>query len=516
MNTASPAPANKPLAVAAPPSGVSGPKKLPLTNVEDAYFKLAENSSAEFDSLKKVIKLTGDMFAFGEPTLEIMQLLAKVYNENIMRILSKNVTDKPGELPQAGKDFTKFRCMLGVLQVENDDPNKQIYVTISESPGFDDKYDGVTDIMYQLKRQMALNLFKSANIEVRYPEETNATFDKFGGKPIFPAETRWRRKEGADDWNNLYEYDAIRKVLLDMNNPILKSNMFLDDNLFKRNSGDKVNVYSSKIRNKSLVVNWVDSIEYLKRRIIRTNANGKIIEESQKTFRPYKKYKFSANKKQVTAECNNGHLCTESKLFAYAHMNKLQPKSFVAYWMENILPPHHIIRGYSYRTEPDLAELNNVKGNEKKQEELLNAITKETQLLNTLTQRCINNIVVPLLGNNGNIMNLPGGFFKDLYISLQNAKRRNKISGNLIPAYTQEGVYNKFFSLIRVIIQPAAVACPGCFANIQAYKDGDMAIWNSRNCYVERQRKPAAVVRTGGSRMTRRKMRKGKKHTRKH
>lgn len=504
MNTASPAPANAP----------AGPKRPALTNVEDAYFKLAEDSSAEFDSLKKVIKLTGDMFAFGEPTLQILELLAKVYNENIMRILSKNVTDKPGEQSVAGKDFTKFRCMLGVLQVQNLDPDKQIYVTISESPGFDEQYDGETDILYKLKRQMALNLFKSANITVNFPEQTNESFAKFGGKPTFPADTRWRRTESADDWNTLYEYDAIKQTIF--NDPILKSYMFLDKNLFIRNSRDKVNVYSSVIRNKSITVNWIDSIEYLKRRIIRTNASGEIIEASQKTFRPYKKYKFSEDKRKVSAECNNGHLCTESKLFAYAHMNELKPMSFVAYWIENILPPHHIIRPYCYRTEADAKEVAAASTPEKVAK-LRKEISKETELLNALTKRCIDSMVVPSVGNNGRAVSMMGGFYRNLYESIQAAKRRNTTTGTLIPAYTSpEKVYEKFFNLIRVILQPAAVACPGCFANIQAYKEGDMTLWNSRNCYVERQRMPSAVVRTGGKRMTRRKVRKGKKHTRKH
>lgn len=482
---------------------VNTPIKVNVPSAEDAFFQLAKNSSLTFNSLKMSIKMNGDMFAFGEPTVEIMELITKVYHENIIRVLSKDISEKVDEVQVEGKELTKYACMLGVLHAKDTDGKEKIFVTISESPAFDAHYNGETDILYKEKKKMVLTLLGCANIQVNFPEqtddETKKQFPGFGGTDYLGPTQRWRETNTLGWWEKIKKYDQLRSQI--NSNQNLKNDMFLDSNFFwpelKKNETD---MYDRIIRNKKVEVQWVDSIHYLRKRIIEVNqTTKKITKYAEKTFRPFKKYKINKKTQEWSAECNNGHLCTESKLFAYAHHKKLEPISFVAYWIQNKLPPHHIIRGYSYRTDANTEEI--ADANTTILQAKLNAqLQKETKLLNTLTNRCLKVLMNTQTGATVKY----NGFFQDLY----------KLYINRSIAAEQADKF--IFYKLRRIVQPAAVACPGCFANIEAYKKGDMVNWNSRDCYVKRKGIPATTfIKGGGKRMTKRKLRKNKKGTRK-
>ena len=378
-----------------------------------------------FDSLRKSIKATGDMFLFGEPTDSMVRLMVKIYHENILRILSQ-------VLPK------QLKWMFGIMVDENDD----LYVTISESPGVDSVLNSPTDRLYMEKRMMMLNILKSAGINVEYPE---AEIPRAFPSPQFADENRWRRgPRGADNWNTVYHAEQIRKEI--------EGKESLKNVMAYNPGGDSQNIYMESIRTlpckpdsaETCTVKWVDSVEYLTDRL-----------EGRETFVPYKKYSKNAAKRVWKAECNNGHLCTESKLFAYAKKHNIKFKSFVAYWLGGGAPPEdHIIRSYCYRTE--------VRAGDSDKE-----VQAERTKLDALAKRCSDALTFPELKG--------------------------------LPNYTD---------IMKRVVQPIAVACPGCFANISAYISGTMKTWNASNCYV-----PRRTAR--GGRRTRRRVSRKRRQSRK-
>jgi hypothetical protein len=410
-----------------------------LENVDKPLELFANHSLKVFNSLRNSIKKHNDMFLFGEPTENMMKLLLLVYHENIIRLLSSS-TDKPGE---EGK---KHQCMFGIME----DSKGDLYVTISESPGFDKNRNSPTDGDFLEKRIMMNNILESANVDVEFPEfskktypsDNNATVAAKFIRPAYSDENLWRKGErGGVDPNTVREADKIRRTI--ESKPELKNAMFYNDD-----ASDKINIYDPSIRNMNMKVKWIDSAEYLAR-----------LRKGEGTFPPYKKMKKETG--TFKTECNNGHLCTESKLFAYAALNKLKYKSFVAYWIGNNLPPEgHIIRSYCYRTK------------KVKNTDNLAEIAEENKKLIVLTKRCL----APLQDG------------RKLPEPLQG-------KGNLK-------------NVMKNVVQPIAVACPGCFANITAYQTGKFSTWNHSDCYVFRRA-------SGGSRKTKKRAAK-KRTTRKH
>lgn len=394
--------------------------------------KFAKHQTNVFDTLRGSIKLNGNMFAFGKPTAEIVELMSRIYHENILRMLSDlpDVDGKAQQYDDAGLRKDRLKCMFGIMQ----DTDNNLYVTISESPGFDDIADSATDIDFMNKRQMMFNLLKSANVKYKFLEER-----AFPESPI-PASMRWRKGiRDSESWDRIDNIAAIRQKIKDNN---LKEIMFFDSQWLE----DNENIYAAPIRTR-LNVNWIDSIEYLRNR------------KTSPTFKPFKKYKLSKNKTTWQAECNNGHLCTESKLFAYAAQNGIKVKSFVAYWIGAFLPPeNHILRSYSYRTKEDEEEKRGL--TEKDLVDYTNIINKEKGLLIRLARDCYGLV-------------LDRAPYKEIH--------------SVNP--------KKFLDKFQHIVQPSAVACPGCFANIQAYKNGKMNIWDMSNCYS-----PRRAIALGGSR----------------
>jgi hypothetical protein len=224
------------------------------------------------------------------------------------------------------------------------------------------------------------------------------------------------------------------------------------------------------------------------------------------TFRPFKKYKQfeveSAGKKNKKwmAECNNGHLCTESKLFAYSHLHNIKPRTFLAYWIGANEPPAHIIRGYCYRTTHSVDELKKL---------LIDTVDKET--LNTIGQFYRENNrggilkVIDTLGNKGLILRIIDSYDKEIEDEKEMLKDlmldsrpplQMALLGNGTPPEkeflqelemaTTSDKKVKLDEVLKSVLQPSAVVCPGCFANIQDYKDGKMHMWNGRDCYFTR------------------------------
>ena len=103
----------------------------------------------------------GGMFMFGTPDSVVLNLLLRMYNENIIRIAK--------EIPPASPDLS---AMLGVLNIDG-----AIYVTLSEDPREDDTYYRKTQLIY--------TLLKYTNCNVIYDEEEDDDPDvrsAFGSK----------------------------------------------------------------------------------------------------------------------------------------------------------------------------------------------------------------------------------------------------------------------------------------------------------------------------------------------
>ncbi len=436
------------------------------------------------------------MFAFGQPTKEIVTLMLKLYHENAIRNMS-GVKDWGGE----GKAPDKLNCMFGILQ----DNTNTIYVTISESPGVTgnksegDKIIGESDPTYLAKRRMMITLLRSAGIKVEFPEldENPALAARFPRDYVDDAPYRWRRStkevaagEKDDEWNTLTQ-DALNNIHKNIKG---RENIFLLEDNYMDN---QTHIYAKKLREIPMTVYFVDSIKYLQRREVVDPVSGL---STEPTFRPYKKYKqiIKSNGPHWYAECNNGHLCTESKLFAYNQIeNKPDVISFVAYWIGKAPPPEqHIIRGYCFRTQADKGEVlklmigvasektlqdYKVSKDDKTDEAIIEADPRK-KILKNIIQTYHNEIILERTQLNKLTAECNIYAKQDAYLESESIKRRK----NLINGIGGTKTNAPFDIVLANAVQPCAVVCPGCFANIQDYKDGKMAFWNSRNCYYSR------------------------------
>jgi hypothetical protein len=443
--------------------------------INEGFESLALHQTLEFDALRKAIKKFAPMFAFGEPTKEMVCLMIKVYHENILRLLSDS-KDVPNN-----QKLAKLNCMLGIFHSEDN----VIYVTISESPGVNKEVNSPTDKEYMAKRNMTLNILRSAGIDVRFPERGGETLSTFPEHHP-PASTRWRKgTKQADNWETIYNHKKIVDAI--DNNVTLKGAMFLDEHY----KTDTKHIYDRRIRAlEPKEVYWVDSYEYLKRREKKADGHA-----TGPTFRPYKKYSLADDKSSWKAECNNGHICTESKLFGYAAIKGFKAQSFVAYWIgKGLAPENHIIRSYCYRTTQDEKEkakyLLEGEGSTKSPSEIENEylaeIIDEGEIkLPALTEQCFKPLNSYLKGADTPLTEL---------------------------ARDQSDMFKKKLSSI---VQPCAVVCPGCFANMVNYKRGKFSKWDIRDCYAPRVPSARLDEFMGGKRKTKRKGRKAKKQTRK-
>lgn len=176
------------------------------------------------------------------------------------------------------------------------------------------------------------------------------------------------------------------------------------------------------------------------------------------SFPPYKKY--NTNKPPVgQIECNNGSTCTESKLFSYVH-NVLKKKfedieGFAVFWVGNKPPPNHHLKSYCYSPENK----------------------NENVKLDAMTDKCIS------IFNNAN----------DL---------KNK--------YDEGDVFRK---IMKKVVQPIAMACPGCYSNYDNYIKGTYSHWDKKGCYkpinsrLSRRLERNKAKARGGAKKTRRQRR---------
>lgn len=501
--------------------------------VNTSYESLSKHQSNVFNSLRRSIKKVADMFAFGQPTKEIVTLMLKLYHENAIRNMS-GVKDWVGD----GKPGDKLNCMLGILQ----DNTNAIYLTISESPGVTGQLDekgkviGQSDELYLAKRRMLITLLRSAGITVIFPEliENPALAERFPEYYVDDAPYRWRQSidgvkkgERDDQWDTLTE-DALTNIHAGLKG---KEHLFILDDTYNDN---QIHIYDRKLREMpkraGMTVYFVDSIKYLQRREVVDPKSGLTKEP---TFRPYKKYKqvVSRNGAHWYAECNNGHLCTESKLFAY---NQIEDKpaviSYVAYWIGKAPPPEqHIIRGYCFRTEPNRGEILKLIENvatdatkaaytvskTKESNDAIIAADPGKKILNNIIQTYENEIKMEK--NQLQKLTAECNIYarQDEYLNAESMKRTN----SPIPSIGGDTTNAPFDVVLANAVQPCAVVCPGCFANIQDYKDGKMAFWNSRNCYYSR----ASVLKGGKKKaykktkkQSKSKAKKTRKQTRRH
>lgn len=518
------------------------------TEPQQSYELYSKHHSQVFNSLRRQIKKDAPMFAFGPPTSQLMMLIFKIYHENILRSLQPAIMDVKVEgkaetatTPVIREKREKLKCMFGIFEEEPTPAEYEagrqgkLYVTISESPGTGRGNSG-SDEFYMAKRKALFNLLKSANVTVKYEEAESPIAEE----PNIELTTRWRRTPDLvagnatvdDNWNTLVNYDTLKK---EIRGSYLKDLMFLEPESAKADE-DKINIYDKRIRDYPITVYFVDSWEYLKRRRPLLNSSGRTTGLYQgRTFRPFKKYKdYTVNIRNTTtgliqqrkkwmAECNNGHLCTESKLFAYAHFNKIKAKTFLAYWIGSEPPPDHIIRGYCYRTESTPAEelklivdlvptesLEPLKklysvNDRKRIQELLNSLPDSN-----LIERIIDSYKKEITDE----IELLEGLRDYCKPAFEDALSNNPINERFLKELQTPLLRDGHAKLDRVlekVVQPSAVVCPGCFANIQDYKDGKMSMWDGRDCYFDQN----SVLRGGKSKKVKGKTKRNRKQNRK-
>lgn len=165
------------------------------------------------------------------------------------------------------------------------------------------------------------------------------------------------------------------------------------------------------------------------------------------SFVPFKTYSKKKYRNVELFSCNSGSTCTEAKLFSYIHnMGKTfnDIKGFVAYWVGNKLPPEHIKKSYSFSSQD----------------------TFENKKLNDLVKQCIP------------------------YLSPSIQEIINKYN-------------DKSFNVLKNVVNPLALACPGCVANYVPYKTNKISQWDNSRC-LNITNRPTS----GGGKMMSKKMKK--------
>ena len=146
------------------------------------------------------------------------------------------------------------------------------------------------------------------------------------------------------------------------------------------------------------------------------------------SFPPYKKYNVNTPT-TGKIECSNGSTCIEAKLFSYVH-NVLKKKfedieGFAVFWVGNKQPPNHHLATYCYSPS------NN----------------SENIKLDVMTDSCI------AIFDNAN---------------------------DLQSKYDKGGIFRK---VMKNVVQPIAMACPGCYSNYNNYINGTYSRWDKKGCY---------------------------------
>ena len=302
-------------------------KERAATEIEESIFKRMRSSM--FKTGK------GGMFMLGTPDTNVLELVLRLYNENIIRI-AKDVPPK---------DFSELKAMLGVLHIDG-----ELYVTISEDPREDEQY-------YK-KIRLIFTLLKNTNCNVVYDEEEENIFDSdpevariFGRSrshlfPKIPFVYRNAKRQTAV--LSKKEHDSIKGLLL----------------LDTWNGKGKEYDYNKDLMQPPLKVHIVHSLKYL---VGRRPEDPEDPDKPGLMFPPIKK---NADKRPGFHECANGSTCSEAKLFSYIH-GKYDPvygkdstfsniTGYAAYWIPATIPPKHILENYNYKDDEYQSEFEEI------------------------------------------------------------------------------------------------------------------------------------------------------------
>ena len=291
----------------------------------------------------------GGMFMFGTPDSMVLNLLLRMYNENIIRIAK--------EIPSASPDLS---AMLGVLHMNDGN----IYVTISEDPREDDHYPKKVQLIY--------TLLKYTNCNVIYPEKDD--------------EDPEVRSAFGSRWSSLFP--EIPFVYRDLDrSPVAclssdehgKTNRGLILDTWQR-KGSPTYDFDTTIISPRIDVHFIHSLKYLVGRRPENPGAPNLM------FPPIKK---PADGRPGFHECANGSTCSEAKIFSYIHRHydqqlsgpgvsvvrrqsarrsarqpqpeQISPaeatfrniRGYGAYWIPSKNPPiDHIIKNYNYKLDP--------------------------------------------------------------------------------------------------------------------------------------------------------------------
>lgn len=402
--------------------------------------EFAVDDTGAFGRIRNVLKETGDMFLFGKPTPDILHIMIKLYHENIVKNLSFRNADNMA--PQArgafeDKNIGNLQFMCGIIQMNDN----ELYITISEAPTL--TIGGVErkeDKLFEQKEKILDRMLKNCNIDVKYPERNSENEDpktlasKQLAKTTFKTlsydekfKINWRHDVNGDPTANVLDPRIFPKSM--KSNPDLTET---DEN----KGGGKFNNFI--LNDHILIDQGNDSSTNYNTELWEKKYTVNMINSYQylskrmtegKSFAPFKKYKYDDPSPEI--ECNNGSTCTESKLFSYVR-NDLKKefkdiKGFGVFWVANNLPQHHHIKGYCYSPW----------------------ITEENGKLTKLRGECLGII--------------KGGEYKPEYINSEN-----------------------FEKVLKDVLQPVAMACPGCYSNYLKYTSGSMDTeWDQTGCYME-------------------------------
>ena len=293
--------------------------------------KTSKAHDSLFSRLRSSIRQMGNpaMFLYGMPSKNVMHILARLYNHNVIRarIFEKGVPGGRSVAVQTDyKKMLDFNMMTGIAEVGG-----KLYITISEDPRED---KGYVD-----KIKILVTLLHYANCKVEYdPDEFSVppedVYQHFGvtREQLFP-----------DNLPMPYGI-PITKTQFDS----FKLEHFLIGGLNYRQFAE------FESRKVSVSVVLIHSFGYLLSRRAGDRGTPKQKSPNAGVTSMYPPFKRLWNSKgSGIYSCNNGSTCAESKMFSYLHAKSMFSgiQGYAAYWLGKSMPPNHIIPGYNYLVE---------------------------------------------------------------------------------------------------------------------------------------------------------------------
>lgn len=291
-----------------------------------------DTMSSLFKRLREAIKTTGKngMFLYGLPSTNVIKLLLRIYNENILRNVANDAVE-----------YRDIKLMIGVAEVEGGD----IYITLSEDPREDPDYAKKVKLLY--------TLLANSNCQIEYPEydeyirnKDNRTAMSITPSELFPS-TRIGFGYQISNTNR-----RIRQNIWDRVNELIIT--------------ESPDSYINELANPSFRVKFVHSIKYLLQRRAADSIRGSPRYNPESVmYAPFKKPQDLSSDGRPTGiyTCNNGSTCAESKMFSYLYDNLIgfrfnQISGYAAFWIGHRHPPNHVISGYNYaQSDPAFNEI---------------------------------------------------------------------------------------------------------------------------------------------------------------